>query len=210
MPYVIRPTSIPGGALVACSALLAFGAASAQANSISLGQTASETQACEEPPLSQPFSYAGDNSYYALAAGQTEDEFEGQGWTLSSGASIVATPLADATTGKVLNMPSGSKAVSPVICVTSAYPKARMMVRNVTGRDPVGFSVAYKGTATWEKPKSGGDVKGSGNQAWTLSNPVNMSPEHVEGWQLVQITLVAKGNASDLQINNLYIDPYRR
>jgi hypothetical protein len=96
-----------------------------------------------------------------------------------------------------------------VICVTSAYPKARMNVRDVTGRDPVNFAVGYVGHASFEKPKSGGDAHGD-KQSWTLSAPLNMSPEHVEGWQLVQITLLAKGHASDVQVDDLYIDPYSR
>ena len=51
----------------------------------------------------------------------------------------------------------GLRPVSPLICVTTAYPTARVMVRNLTGGDPVGFSVGYAGTPTFTHPRGGGD-----------------------------------------------------
>jgi hypothetical protein len=203
VPYIVRPRRFPSSALAACTALLLFGAASAQA------APALDTSSCEEPDLSQPFLDANDGSYYMLAPGQAGNEFEGQGWTLSDGAAITQGTLPDGSSGSVLDMPSGSQAVSPVICVTTAYPKARMLVRNIVGGDSVNFAVGYVGSHTLEAPKSGGNAKGDHSE-WTLSAPLKLSPEHVEGWQLVQITLTAKGKKSDLQIDNLYIDPYRR
>jgi hypothetical protein len=202
MPYIVRPRRSISRALCTCFALLALTASAAQAQTFS-------TAGCTEPPLSQPFAQANDHNYYMLAPGQSEGQFQGTGWTLSAGASIVTTTLPTGGSGQVLNMPSGSKAVSPVICVTTAYPTARLFVRNVVGGDAVNFAVGYAGFASFEKPRSGGNVKGAGTN-WTLSQPLNMSPEHVEGWQLVQITLFAQGKASVVQIDDLYIDPYRR
>jgi hypothetical protein len=43
----------------------------------------------------------------------------------------------------VLDLPSGSKAVSPTICVTTEFPTARTMVRNVVGAEGVFFYVSY-------------------------------------------------------------------
>jgi hypothetical protein len=204
VPYIVRPRRFPSKALAACTALMLFGAAQAQAKPAAI-----DTSNCEEPLFTQPFAYANDHHDYVLAPGQSEEEFEGQGWTLSGGAQIVKDTLPDGSSGSLLDLPSGASAVSPVICVTSAYPKARMLVRNVSGGDSVNFGVGYAGTKSWEAPRNGGSVKGRDSE-WTLSAPVNMSPQHTEGWQLVQITLTAKGNKSDLQIDNLYIDPYRR
>src|SRR5438874_1204907 len=121
MPYIVRPRRFPGGVVAACAALLVFGAASAQAAT----SPAKETSQCKEPTLTQPFQDAGDNNYYVLAPGQTPGNFEGTGWTLSGGASIKTTTLADGSTGYVLDLPSGSKAVSPSFCVTSLYPTER-------------------------------------------------------------------------------------
>ena len=36
-----------------------------------------------------------------------------------------------------------------------------------------------------------------------------MYPQRIDGWQLVQITLAPKGKG-DQQVDDLYIDPYRR
>jgi len=144
-----------------------------------------------------------------LAPAQSPANFEEAGWTLSGGASIKTTTLADGSTGYVLDLPSGSKAVSPSFCVTSLYPTARTLVRDLAGSEGVYLNVSYEGTTTWEKPKNTGQVHGSGT-AWTLSTPVNLQPENVTGWQVLRLTLVAGGKKSDFQLYNLYIDPYRR
>jgi hypothetical protein len=204
MPYIIRPRWLPPTAVAACSALLAFGPSVAQAS-----QPAVDTSSCEAPLLSQPFLSANDSNYYVPAPGQSSAGFSGAGWTLSGGATIQTVTLPNGSSASVLNMPSHAQAVSPPICVTTAYPTARVMVRNVLGGDPIGFSVGYAGTPSWTHPKGGGDVHGHAN-AWTLSDPVHMQPENVVGWQLVQITLFAKGDHSDLQLYDLDIDPYSR
>ena len=205
MPYIVRPRRFPSGVVAACTALLVFGAASAQAAT----SPAKETSQCKEPTLTQPFQDAGDNNYYVLAPGQTPGNFEATGWTLSGGASIKTTTLANGSTGYVLDLPSGSKAVSPSFCVTSLYPTARTFVRDLVGAEGVYLNVSYEGTTTWEQPKNTGQVHGSGT-AWTLSTPVNLQPENVTGWQVLRLTLVAGGKKSDFQLYNLYIDPYRR
>src|SRR6185312_16647272 len=91
------------------------------------------TSQCVTPEYSQPFAYVGDDNWYTLPAGESYDNFAGAGWQLSGGARIVSETLADGARGDVLDLPSGSRAVSPVICVTSAYPTARAIVRNVKG-----------------------------------------------------------------------------
>jgi hypothetical protein len=206
MPFIIRPPRLRSGTVAACSALmLVFGAPAAQAAT----SPAKETSQCKEPTLTQPFLSANDSNYYVLAPGQTPDNFEATGWTLSGGASIKATTLADGAKGYALDLPSGSKAVSPTFCVTSLYPTARTFVRDLSGSQGVYLNVSYEGTATWEKPKNTGQVHGNGT-AWTLSTPVNLQPENVTGWQILRLTLVPGGTKSDFQLSNLYIDPYKR
>jgi hypothetical protein len=138
--------------------------------------------------------------------GESVDSFDGSGWTLSGGAKIVTTTLANGRTTSVLDLPSGSKAVSPVMCVTSAFPTARTMVRDVVGSEGVFFYVSYEGTNTWATPKNTGQVHGTGT-AWTLSAPVNLQPNNVTGWQPVRFTLMPGGKTSDFQIYNFYVDP---
>jgi len=205
MPYIVRPRRFPSGALAACTALLVFGAASAQATT----SPAKETSQCLEHTLTQPFQYAGDSYYYVLAPGQTPGNFEGTGWTLIGGATIKKTTQQNGAIGYVLDLPSGSKAVSPTFCVTSAYPTARTLVRDLSGSEGVYRNVSYEGTTTWNKPKNTGQVHRNGTQ-WTLSNPVNLQPENVTGWQILRLTLVPGGTKSDFQLYNLYVDPYSR
>jgi hypothetical protein len=214
VPYIIRPNNSLRRAVAACSALLVLGAAPAQAaksKSSTTTQPAEITSPlqCTEPALTQPFLYAGDSNYYTLAPGQLPSAFAGTGWKLSGGASIKTTTLASGASSQVLDLPSGSNAVSPSFCVTAAYPTARTMVRDVVGSEGVFYYVSYLGTSTWETPKNTGQVHGNGSE-WTLATPVNMQPENVPGWQVVRLTLVPGGTASDFQIYNLYIDPYSR
>ena len=165
-----------------------------------------DTSACSNPLLSQPFLASGDSNWYTLMPGESSDNFAGDGWQLSGGAKIVATKLADGTTGSVLDLPSGSKAVSPIICVTSSYPTARTMVRNVKGSEGVFFYVEYEGTKTWGHPKNTGQIHGNGNE-FTLVTPVNLQPENTSGWQPMRITLVPGGKHSDFEVYDLYLDP---
>ena len=84
-----------------------------------------------------------------------------------------------------------------------------MRVRNSGAyNNAVNFAVGYAGSSSWEKPRSEGEA--SGQDGWTLSQQLSMSPEHVEGWQLVQITLTATGHYGNQRVDDLYIDPYSR
>jgi hypothetical protein len=190
--------------LAAGIAVAACGAFSVPAASASV-----DTSACHDPELSQPFRSWNDDRSYTLVPGQTADNFDGSGWTLSGGATITTTTLGEGATGSVLDLPSGSVAESPVICVKSDYPIARMMVRNVIGGDGVFFYVSYAGTKTETKPKNTGQLHGKGTD-WTLSNPLNVDPGKSDGWQRVRIFLVAGGDSSEFQIYNLYVDPRMR
>lgn len=175
----------------------------------SSAQAGVNTEACRTPEPFQAFSYAKDSSWYTSITGDTSNSFSGQGWTLSGGARIVTTTLSDGSTGQVLDLPSGSRAVSPVICVTSEYPTARGIVRDVRGAEGVQFGVEYEGTNTWEQPKNTGQIHGA-QSAWTLVNSVNVQPSGKPGWQPMRITLIPGGKTSEFQVYNLFIDPRMR
>jgi hypothetical protein len=172
-------------------------------------QAASADTSCQNPSLSQPFRSVGDQNWYTLAPGESVDHFDATNWTLSGGARLVTTKLADGTTGEVLDLPSGSKAVSPIMCVDLGYQTIRTMVRNVVGAEGVFFSVAYEGTNTWGQPRNTGQVHGQ-QTGWTLSDPVNVQPSNTPGWQRVQFTFTPGGQRSDFQIYNFYVDPRMR
>jgi hypothetical protein len=188
-----------------CGALAVLFAGLA-ANPALASTTTVNTSSCPAPTLSQPFLSVGDSNWYTLTPGQSADNFGGDGWTLSGGAQIETTQLADGTTGQVLDLPSGSEAVSPVMCVDDGYQTARTEVRDVVGSEGVFFYVSYEGTETWTKPKNTGQVHGQ-QTSWTLSDPVNVQPSNTSGWQLVRFTFVAGGKTSDFQIYNFWVDP---
>jgi hypothetical protein len=170
------------------------------------GVTSVDTSACTSPVLSQSFLSARDNNWYTLVPGESPDSFDGSGWTLSGGASVVTTSLQDGSQGSVLDLPSGASALSPAICVTSDYPVARTIVRNVVGAEGVQFYVSYEGTNTWLNPRNTGQVHGQQSN-WTLSDPVNLQPTVAAGWQIVRFKFVAGGQHSDFQIYDFYVDP---
>jgi hypothetical protein len=172
----------------------------------SAGVTSVDTSACTDPTLGQPFASARDNNWYTLVPGQSPGSFNGNGWTLSGGARVVPTTLGNGQTGSVLDLPSGSSAVSPSICVSSAFPTARTLVRNVVGGEGVQFYVSYEGTNTWQNPKNTGQFHGQ-QTSWTLSDPINLQPSSQSGWQIVRFAFVPGGKNSDFQLYDFYVDP---
>ncbi len=196
--------------------IAAAAAAPAQAKSASTQSLTSsvDTSMCAAPALTQPFLSWQDTNSYALAAGQTVANFNGAGWRLSGGATIVTAKLADGTTGSVLDLPRGSQAVSPTICLTSDYPSARAMIDNLSGSNggAVNFSVSYAGTSSANSPMQTGKFKTTGNQGvgggWELSDPVALAPSSIAGWQPMQITLTPSGTkTANVEVYNLYVDP---
>lgn len=157
-------------------------------------------------PLTQAFLSWGDTSLYQVPSGESYDSFDGGGWTLSGGASITTTQLADGSIGQVLNLPAGATAISPTVCINSSYPTARTMMQNVVGGAGMFFYVSY--------PNSNGfrntgqvHVNGSG---WALANPANLQ-SNVVGWTPMQFEFVgAGGNGGDTQLYNFFLDPYCR
>lgn len=165
--------------------------------------SASTVTACPTPALSQSFAALGDHNQYTLAPGQAADDFAGTGWTLSGGASIVTTKLADGSTGSVLNLPAGSKAVSPPMCVTGGYPSARMEIRTLG-------TVSSAGTMFYVSPAGSTTLSGGlpvlATPAWAVSAPVSVAPGSTAA-EMVQYTLVQGAKAAAGQVYDLYVDP---
>jgi hypothetical protein len=167
-----------------------------------------DTSMCSSPQLSQPFASARDTSWYTLAPGESAGSFDGSGWTLTGGAKIITTQMADGRSGQVLDLPAGSQAVSPNVCVASDYPTARTMVQDGAG-SKIAFAVSYAGTKSANKPAPAGSIRGTG-AGWSLSAPFQVHPGNLPGWQIVQFTFASGGKGSDAQIYNFYIDPRMR
>lgn len=167
------------------------------------------TSECAEAALSQHFLPFRDYNWYAQVAGQDETGFTGEGWTLSGGADVVSTTDAEGRPVNVLDLPNGSRAVSPTVCVTKDFPTGRMMIRNISGREEVDFYVSYAGTKTWLSPKNTDHFRADGTD-WELSDPINLQPYSAGGWQLVRYALVARDKADGAQIYDFWVDPFAR
>ncbi len=107
----------------------------------------------------------------------------------------------------MLDLPSGAQATSPVLCITSDYPTARLNVRNVAGAEGIFFYVSYYKAGAWTTPKNTGQFHGDGKGGWSLSNPMNVQPAGTPGWQQVRFTFVAGGSSSRFQADNFWVDP---
>jgi hypothetical protein len=137
---------------------------------------ATSASVCSPPPLGQPFLGSGDFNYYAAAPGPNGTGFDGSSWRLTGGAKIVTTQLANGATGRALDLPTGSQAVSPDLCVKSSQnPIARTMVRSLNGGDSLQIQASYSTGTGWSNPQGPGGVSGQGT-AWTVSNTFNIPP----------------------------------
>jgi hypothetical protein len=214
MPYVIdRPTKRRRALAVASVAMLTWLGAAGLAAAPALADT--DTSSCSDPVLTQPFTAFNDQNYYTLVPGETAGNFDGSGWTLTGGASVTTTTLADGSTGSVLDLPSGATAVSPDLCVNSTYPTARTMVNDVAGDGTVRFSASYQvpGAGRAKGPGRGAPwltSKGLGD-GWALSRPVQLHPPKGEDWTIARFRFSSSGSDdSDFQLYDFYVDPYSR
>jgi hypothetical protein len=195
-----------------CAASLSFALLSVSASpALAASSSTQGTASCSGQNFVQPFVAFKDLNYYTLVPGG-EFKGPGEGWKLSGGAQIVGSTHPNGAAGGVLNLPSGSMAISPPICVTLEYQTARVWVRNVTGAGGVAVDVAYAGTPTAIVPKIVGVVYGLQN-SWTLSEPFNLQPQIAgssEGTRELRFVLLAGGRTSDFRLFGLYVDPRMR
>jgi hypothetical protein len=218
---------------VACLGLLSLSAAPALAKKDSSKDTAPVVKeataavnavlaVCPGQTFAQPFASSGDLNYYTLVEG-SEFNSSSEGWELTGGAHIVSTTRPDGSVGSALDLPSGSAAISPAVCVTLQYPTARVYTNTVQGKSNLVVSVAYPGTLTASKPKQVGAIQEEQNgnyegdngkdTSWALSTPFNVQPElggKVEETRQARFIFVAGGKGSDTQLYGLYVDPRMR
>jgi hypothetical protein len=215
MPYIPAGRRRAMSVLTAAVAALVLpAAASAMAPpdwiAATLGTVTYAPPTCTDPALTQPFQSFNDSNYYVMAPGESPGNFSGDGWLLLNGANIASATLGDGSTSSVLDLPGGSMAVSPPMCVASNYPTARTMVRTVQGGGGVHVFVTYAGSSSWTKAKDGGSCNGKGN-AWGLSENVKLQPADTPGWQIVRFALVPDNNPkNEYQAYNFYVDPYAK
>lgn len=208
---LFRPTALKYIRNLGCAAglvlvLLGLWSASAMASP----NPDAESASCPGQTFSQPFEAFGDSNYYTLVEGS---EFNGgaEGWQLRNGAEVVEGTRPDGSSGGVLDLPSGAVAVSPPVCVTLQYPKARAWIDTVEGRGGVSVGVFYAGT------KPGGTASGRlsdmSADGWSLSKPFNVKPQLAsgeEGVREVQFVFTNNTKSSEFHLWGLFVDPWMR
>jgi hypothetical protein len=164
---------------------------------------------CTSPVLYQPFLPFLDGNWYSLTPGESYDNFDGGSWTLSGGATTTSTTLQDGTTGLVLSLPKGSKAVSPPLCLNNTYPYMRVM-EQAANAGQLSFAISYMSTTgTYGSSKSIGSVTPSSTGAWALSSQLRLSSGPYTGWNYAILTITGAGSktTSTSSLYNLYLDP---
>jgi hypothetical protein len=170
---------------------------------------AAPLSSCDSGALSQPFTAHKDQHWYTLAPGGDFEPASAGDWELTGGATITSVVQPDGTVGGVLDLPSKAQASSPVLCITSDFPTARLWVRNIVGSEGVYFHVSYLNSGTWTAPKNTGQFHGE-KSAWSLSKSINLQPSSKPGWQQVRFTFLAGGSKSRFQVNDFWVDPKMR
>ena len=207
---LFRPTALEKHIRnLVCAAGLVLGLLSLCSASAMASSAGSEAAVCPGQAFSQPFEGFGDSNWYTLVQGS---EFNGgaEGWELSGGAAVVDGVRPDGSTGGVLSLPSGAVAVSPAVCVTLDYPKARTWVNAVGGGGGVSVELVYP-----EKPEgvATGRLSDKSASSWTLSKQFNVKPQMAggqEGVREVRFVYANNTKSSDFQIWGLFVDPRMR
>jgi hypothetical protein len=212
MPYIQLSRRVRRASLLASLTLAAAMVSAAPAmadDGLVASTTSASQQECMAPVLSQPFSDLKDNRHYVLAPGGDFSSPTGAGWQFFGGAHIANDTTPNGNAGGTLEMPSGSSAVSPVMCVDMTYPTARLWARTLGGDGDVSISVSYAGTKTELAPQEVGHVKGD-RQRWKLSGDVQIKPQlagKADGWRKVAFVLEAGGKTGQFQVDDFYVDP---
>lgn len=177
---------------------------------------AGSAQACSYSGAKTVFSPWGDQHNYVLAP---DGGFEagGSGWQLNHGAAAVegneSYYLNDAGDSRSLSLPGGSSAVSPPVCMAIDTPSFRLVARN--GGDPssqLRVEAVYK-LLGLVRTRTAGTL--SAGSAWAPTQSVStvLTLSTLVGTLIpsaIEIRLTPLDSKGQWQIDDVYIDPFRR
>jgi hypothetical protein len=118
------------------AAVIATIASAAFASTANAGLVTASATSCDDPELEQPFARWGDRANYK-PVGDGGFEAGAKGWTLSGGAKVVSGNesyyVGGAGDRVSLQLPGGSRAVSPFTCVGLNEPTLRLFAKRRSG-----------------------------------------------------------------------------
>jgi hypothetical protein len=167
------------------------------------------------PTLSQVFAPFGDTNQYTPVSNQGLENGSA-GWTLGSGASVVADNEPWAVSGpgtQALDLPNGSSAVTPPICINQSYPFFRFFAKDVnanganlqvevlfytsTGKVQSKTPVTYSTAASGWQPTPAFSIG-----VWSSSTSTTQAP--------VAFRFTPMGPSAHFRIDDVYVDPWLR
>jgi hypothetical protein len=166
--------------------------------------------------LSQPFTRWADANWYALAPG---GDFEsGPIWSLSGGAAVAAGSGSLGIGGSVgmrsVSVPVGGTAVSPDVCIDPTRETFRFSARNNSASTTAKLKVEIlypTSNGSW-KVILGGILDTAKVSGWQLSpvysNSANLALLSGLSNPPIRYRFTAAGGG--WQVDDLYVDPYRR
>lgn len=197
---------LAGGALA-----LALSAVPAQA-----GPLVASAQDCDEQALTQPFMPWLDPASYTLAP---DGGFErgAAGWDREGGAAVVAGNepyyVRAAGDSKSLELPAGSSARSGTICVGVEHPTLRIFARNQgSALSTLRVDVHFEDAAGEVRSAPIGVLTAGSSWRPSVVMPlaVNLLPLLPGERTPVAFEFTPQGSRGDWQIDDVYVDPYRR
>lgn len=175
------------------------------------GAQADEGAACPDRVIEQPFSAWGDLADYFLAP---DGDFTAgaSGWDLA-GAQVVPDNepywVHGGDTAAALDLDSGASATSPQICVRVDDPTMRFFARSLGG--PSGtllVEVLYTDAGGVDRALPIGAVIGDEADGWTPVTPLPITANTYD--MRVAFRFTAQGRGSAWQVDDVYVDPYRK
>jgi hypothetical protein len=187
---------------------LASGALAAPAHAGVLTTSAVD---CHDGALSQPFAAWRDNADYKNVA-----TFESgtAGWTLTGGAKVVAGNESAHVSGdgdaKSLQLPIGSTATTPPVCVGLAEPTLRFFAKRDSGLlSSVVVSVQVQTSlGVWLTLPLGVDLGGAWHPSGRMLILANLLPLLPPDRTAVRFTFAPL--LGSYQIDDVYVDPMHR
>jgi hypothetical protein len=207
----MRGNSKIRAAVAALAAAAASAALAAPANAGVLVKSATD---CDAPVTSQPFAEFGDGASYKLV-GDGGFENGAAGWTLSGGAKVVSGNEAYDVDGVgdrySLQLPAGSSATSPTVCVGLDEPTLRFFIRKNGGLLST-MAVSVKVETSLGLVVSvpiGVDLGGNWHPSLPMLMLGNLLPLLPGDKTPVQFQFTPLLGGS-WQIDDVYVDPWRR